>query len=125
MPFFDVELNRIADDVGASDLTMWLHTALPTNVDPTIGRTAMGGTGYESGVTLAASDIGDSSTGDISNTAAIAFGTADEDVGTVIYCSAHRGSAAVGYWPLPTTIINSGDSFTIPIGALQMNGSST
>ena len=31
MPLFTVELNRLADSIGASDLTIWLHTAAPSD----------------------------------------------------------------------------------------------
>ena len=125
MPLFTVELNRIADAIVASDLTIRLHTQEPTDAAPTLGRTTVGGTGYENGVTLTAANISGASAGDVSNTAAIAFGTADEAVGTVIWCSAYRGAAAVGKWPLPSTVIADGDTFTIPIGALDLNGATT
>ena len=125
MPLFTVELNRIADAIVASDLTIRLHTAEPTDASPTNGRTTVGGTGYENGVTLTAANIGAAAAGDVSNTAAIAFGTADEAVGTVTWASAYRSAAPVGKWPLPSTVIADGDTFTIPIGALDLNGATT
>lgn len=118
-------MNRIADDIAASDLTIWLHTAAPTNASPDNGRTTVGGGAYESGATLTAANISAASNGDVSNSAAIDFGTADENVGTVVAASAYRGTAPVGHWTLPSTTINNGDSFQIPSGALQFNGATT
>ena len=87
MPLFNRELNALADHIGRSNLTIWLHTAAPTNAAPTNGRTNKGGGAYENGATLTAGNIGNASGGGISNTAAIAFGTADEDVGTITHWS--------------------------------------
>ena len=125
MPLFDRELNALADQIGASDLTIWLHTSAPTNADITTGRTTTGGGAYAAGVTLAASGISDASSGDISNVAAISFGTANANVGTVTHWSAVRGTDGVAYGTLPSTTISSGDSFSIAAGTLQFNGSTT
>lgn len=125
MPLFTRELNELADRIGRSDLTIWLHTAAPTDADPDNGRTTVGGGAYESGKTLAAANISDASDGDISNSVAIDFGAADENVGTVTHWSAVRGTDAVAYGTLPNTAINDGDSFQINSGTLQINGSST
>ena len=97
MPLFTRELNDLADRIGRSDLTMWLHTAAPTDADPTNGRTSVGGGAYEAGETLAAADISDAMNGDIESDAIVDFGTADEAVGTVTHWSAVRGSDAVGW----------------------------
>ena len=125
MPLFLVELNRLADDVGASDLTIRLHTAAPTDADPTNGRISVGGGVYESGATLAATGISDAANGDISNIAVIDFGSADQDIGAVTHWSAYRGSEPVGYGTLPSTTIENGDSFQINAGTLQFNGATT
>ena len=125
MPFFDVELNRLADSVGAADLTIYLHTSAPTDADPTGGRTITGGGFYGSGATLAAADISDAVSGDIENTAVIDFGTATANVGTVTHWSAYRGAAPVAYGTLPNTVLNTGDSFQIDSNSLELNGSST
>ena len=45
MPLFNRELNALADRIGRSDLTFWLHTAAPTNASPMNGRTTAGGGG--------------------------------------------------------------------------------
>ena len=124
MPLFTVEENRLADSIGAADLTIWLHTDEPTNADPTNGRTDAGGGAYEAGMTLAAADISDAADGDIENTAAIAFGMANADVGTVNWWSAMRGAAAVAYGTLPERTIADGDTYTINANSLDINGSS-
>ena len=125
MPLFEVEENRIANGIGVSDLTIWLHTDEPTDADPTLGRVTVGGGVYESGATLAAADISDAATGDISNDVDVDFVAADEAAGTVVWCSAYRGANPVGKWPLPSTTIANGDSFKINSGTLNFNGSST
>ena len=125
MPLFNTELNALADRIGRSDLTIRLHAAAPTNASPTNGRTTVGGTGYENGVTLASGDISAASSGDIENDVAIDFGTADDDVGTVTHWSAYRGSAPVAFGTLPSTAINDGDSFEINANSLQFNGSTS
>ena len=83
MPLFVVEINRRANAIGASDLTFRLHTTAPTDASPTNGRTTMGGGAWENGVTVAPADISEASDGDITFTADIEFGAADEAVGTV------------------------------------------
>ena len=125
MPLFTRELNELADRIGRSDLTIYLHTAAPSDSDPDNGRVTVGGGNYESGATLAASDISDASSGDIQNDAAVAFGTADENIGDVTHWSALRGTDAVAYGSLTDVTINDGDSYTIPIGEIQFNGTTT
>ena len=125
MPLSIVELNRLADSIGASTLTIRLHTAAPTNSSPTNGRTTVGGGAYENGVALAASAISDASGGNIQNSGVIAFGTADEDVGTVAWWSAYRSNVFVAYGTLPSTTINDGDTFSINAGSLDINGSTS
>ena len=125
MPLFEVELDRLADSIGASTLTIWLHTAAPTEANPAVNRTSAGGGAYAAGVALAASGISNASGGDITNNAAIDFGTATANVGTVTHWSAVRGSAGVAYGTLPSTTINNGDSFQINAQTLDINGSTT
>ena len=125
MPLFTIELNRLANSIAASTLTIRLHTAAPSNNSPTNGRTTVGGGSYENGASLTAGNISNAANGDVSNSAAIAFGTADEDVGTVTHWSAYRGNAAVAYGTLPNRDIGDGDTFTINSGSLQINGASS
>ena len=125
MPLFNTELNELADRIGRSDLTIYLHTAAPTNGSPTNGRTTAGGGAFVAGATLAAADISDAASGDIENTAAIDFGTATAAVGTVTHWSAYRGADPVAFGTLPSTTIANGGSFEIDSNSLDLNGSTT
>ena len=125
MPLFDREINELADYIGRSDLTIYLHTQEPTNADPTIGRLTAGGGDYESGAMLAASDISMASSGDISNTNDVSFGTATGDAGQVTHWSAVRGSDAVGYGEVPSTNIETNDTVVINSGSIAINGSTS
>ena len=125
MPLFVVEINRRANAIGASDLTFRLHTAAPTDASPTNGRTTMGGGAYEAGVIVTPANISNASDGDITFTAGIAFGAADEAVGTVTHWSAYRGTDPVAFGTVPSTVIANGDSFTINANSLVFDGSST
>ena len=125
MPLFPSELNAVANYIGRSDLTFWLHTADPTAADPTNGRTTAGGTAYENGKTVAAGSITDAVFGDIEVNIDIDFGTADEAVGTVIALSAVRGADEVGWRTIASTAIADGDSFKINTGTLVFNLSTT
>ena len=125
MPLFTRELNQLADYIGRADLTIWLHTAAPSDASPTNGRITAGGGTFESGAMLTEANISAASGGDISNAAAIAYGTADEDVGTVTHWAAFRGQDPVAFGTVPPTTVNNGDSFTIPVGALQFNGATS
>ena len=123
MPLFTRELNELADYIGRSDLTIWLHTAAPTNASPRNGRTTLGGGAYAAGKVLRGADITTADNGDIKNKVIIAFGVASEDVGTATHWSATRGNDAVAYDTLPVTIIAAGDSFNINANSLVLNGS--
>ena len=125
MPLFTRELNAVADHIGRSSLTIWLHLAAPTEAAPASGRTIVGGGAYEAGVTLAAADISDAANGDISNTPAIDFGTADENVGLVTHWSAVRGADAVAFGTLPNTMVRIGDTFSINAGRLIIDTSTS
>ena len=125
MPLFTRELNALADRIGRSDLTIWLHTAAPTEASPTNGRTTVGGAAFENGVVVASGDISTAVNGDITIPGDIDYGTADDDVGTVAWWTAVRGSDEVGYGTLPSTVIADGDSFKINGGTLDFNGSTS
>ena len=125
MPLFDIELNRLADNVGEADLVIRLHTAAPSNASPTNGRVTTGGGLYVSGATLAAADISTSSDGDIENNVDILFGIATADVGTVTHWSAYRGAAPVAFRSLPSTTVVNTDTYQINANSMQFNGSTT
>ena len=125
MPLFTTELNELADRIGRSNLTVRLHTAVPTNGSPTNGRITAGGGTYGTGATVTAANISTASSGDIEVTADIDFGTATADVGTVTHWSAYRGTDPVAFGTLPNTTISSGDSFKINANTLDINGSTS
>ena len=125
MPLFTRELNDLADRIGRAALTIWLHTAQPTDASPQNGRTTVGGGGYEAGIVVAPGSISNAANGDIQVTEDVDFGTADEDVGEVGWWSAYRGSDAVGYGTVPTTQIDIGDSFKINADELVIAGATT
>lgn len=125
MPLFTVEENRIADSIGVSTLTIFLHTGAPSNASPDNGLVTVGGGFYETGAALTAGNISVASNGDIQNTAAINFGAADEAVGTVTYWKAKRGNANVAWGTVPSTAIANGGSFSINANSMRFNGSST
>jgi len=125
VPLFTTELNRLADSIGAADLTIRLHTAAPTNVSPTNGRVSSGGGRYSNGATLAATSITNAANGDIQNNAVIDFGTATANVGTVTHWSAYRGNTPVAYGTVPSTVIASGDRFQINANSLRIMGSTS
>ena len=125
MPLFTTELNRLADSIGASTLTIRLHTAAPTDANPTNGRTTAGGGAFAAGKALAAADISDASAGDIENDSDIDFGAATAAVGTVTHWSAYRSSAPVAWGALPSTVIGNGDSFKINANSLEINGATS
>ena len=125
MPLSTIELNRLANSIGASTLTIRLHTAAPSDNNPTNGRINIGGGTYESGYALTAGNISNSVNGDINNSVAIAFGTADDDIGIIRYWSAYRGNAFVAWGTIPNTTVNNGDTFTINSGSMNFNGSTS
>ena len=101
------ELNELADRIGRSNLTIRLHTAAPSRMrSPTnVVAPSAGGGSFGTGATLAATNITTASSGDIENSAAISFGTATADVGTVTHWSAYRGTDPVAFGTLPSTVI--------------------
>ena len=126
MPFFETELNRLANDTSANPLTVFLHTDAPTDASPANARITTGGGLYASGATLAAADITAASNGDVSNSAAIAFGTVTANVGLPTHWSTYRSGAPHAFGTLPDDgAVNTGDTYTINSGSMQFNGAST
>ena len=77
MPLFNRELNELADRIGRTNLTIWLHTAAPTEGTPTNARISAGGGTYEIGATLLSSNISSASNGDIENSVAVDYRRSD------------------------------------------------
>ena len=127
MPLSNTELNRIADDIVVSALTVRLHTTKPAaSSNGTSGRVTSGGGSFTSGVSVAASGWTAASNGDVNNDADIDYSTASGgDPGTVIAWTAFRGNAFVAVGDIPSTTIADGDSFKINAGSLNLNGATT
>ena len=126
MPFFDTELNRLANDTSSLPLTVFLHTSAPTNGTPANGRITTGGGLYASGATLAAADITAAANGDVSNSADIDFGTVTANVGLPTHWSTYRSGSPHAFGTLPDDgQVNTDDTYTINSGSLQFNGNST
>ena len=124
MPLSTTELNRLADSIVASTLTIFLATGAPGSLG-TANRVTTGGGTYGSGAAVAAGDWTDAASGDVENENAIPFGDATADVGTVTFWVAFRGSAYVGSGALESATIADGDSYEINAGEVQFLGSST
>ena len=125
MPIFSNELDNAADNMARAG-RVWLHTAAPTNADPTTGRTNRGGGAYETGFAVTAANWSTASNGDVQLDVACDFGSADEAVGTVTHWSFDPTTGDDGaYGALPNTVIGNGDSFSINTGTIQINGSTT
>ena len=126
MPLFTSYLNIMANTMVGAAGRVYMHTSAPTEADPTTGRTAVGGGAYENGVTTAASDWSDAALGDLVNTSAFAFGTADEAVGTPTHWSYYLGAVPVAFGTLPqtvpTTVIGLGDTYTMDANSLNITG---
>lgn len=125
MPLFTRELNELMDRIGRSNLTIYLHTAAPTNTSTSNGRVTTGGGAFASGATLTAANITTASSGSIENSVAIDFGTASANIGTVTHWSAFRGNDAVAFGTLPSTAINSGSTFSINANSMEFNGTTS
>ena len=126
MPLFTTELNRIANDIGQSDLTIYLHTQAPINSNPALGRVTTGGGSYANEATLNSSDITEASNGDIQNRTIIDYGTATANLGTITHWSAYRGGTPIAYGSLPNTAaIVSGDRFQFNANSLRILGSTS
>ena len=123
MPLFTVALNAVADGFVDAAGTVYLHTAAPTDAQPDNARTTLGGGLYASGLATTAASWTAASDGDVANAAAFDFGTATAAVGTVTHWSYYEGTDPIAFGTLPSTVIASGDSFSINSGSLQLNGS--
>ena len=126
MPFFTARLNAMANALVNDAGVFYLHTAAPTDADPTNGRTSTGGGLFETGIVTAATDWTDASNGDVENSSAFDFGTATADVGTVTHWSYEEGGEPCSWGTLPTTTpVNDGDSYSVNPNSVQLNGSSS
>ena len=125
MPLFTAYINSLANAMVGAAGTLWLHTTVPTDADPTLGRTTTGGGVFETGLATAAGNWTAAASGDIENNVLFDYGTATADVGTVIAWSYLLGATPVMHGTLPSRTIAMGDGFSINVNSLQSNGSST
>ena len=122
MPLSNTELNRMADSIVASTLTIRLHTGDP-GANGTANRVSNGDGAYANGVMVAAAGWSAASSGDVSNVGAIDFGTAaTANPGTITHATAFRGNAFVGSRELPSTVVAVGDSVQLNAGTYAFNG---
>ena len=125
MPLSATELNRIADAIVASTITVFLHTGAP-GANGTANRVTAGGGAFAAGVAVAAAGWTAASSGDVQNVSAVNYGTATGgDPGTVTFWSAFRGAAFVGSGAVTSTTVRDGDTFSINSGEVQFLGSTT
>ena len=122
MPVFLAELNRLADRIKRSNLTLYLHTEEPTDSDNDKGRVTTGGGVYASGATITPANISRDSDGDLVVTAETDFGEATADLGTIAWYSLFRGTEEVCHDTLPSTNVKSGDSYSIDANVIKING---
>lgn len=134
MPMFLAEMDRIAGwiksngDGTADAFRCWLHTQAPTDADIDRGRTTKGGGAYAAGKAIPAANVvkgAGANRGDLAVNAAVDFGTASVDVGTVTHWSLTRGGDAVAHGALPATVVRGGDTLTINANTIKLNASTT
>ena len=125
MPLFTSELNRLADVIKASNLTLYLNTAAPSDSDTDNGRVTTGGGTFASGATITPANIGRDTDGDLTITVAVNFGTSNAALGTITHWSLFRGTEGVAFDTLPSTVVQNGDSFTINANVLKINGTTS
>ena len=124
-PLASRELDELADYIVRETLNIRLHTGAPGNAG-TDNRVSAGGGSFENGVDVAAAGWSNASSGDVSNVAAIDYGTASGgNPGTLTHWSAFRGNDYVASGTLDNTTINDGDSFQINAGEIEFLGSTT
>ena len=125
MPLSATELNRIADAIVASTITVFLHTGAP-GANGTANRVTAGGGAFAAGVAVAPAGWTAASSGDVQNVSAVNYGTATGgDPGTVTFWSAFRTAAFVGSGAVTSTTVRDGDTFSINSGEVQFLGSTT
>ena len=124
MPLSDKELDRLANRIVDSTITVRLHSDNPGQTGAT-GRLETGGPNYRNGITVDADGWTDAASGSVKNKNAVVFGVALADVGTITHYSLSRGSSYVAFGELPSTTINQGDSFQITAESIVISGSTS
>ena len=125
MALSGTELDRIANTIKASDLTVRLHTGNPGS-NGTSNRLTTGGTAYQNGVTLSSGDWTTTSGGDFSNDSAISYGAVSVAISGITFYSVFRGSAFVAFGAIsPQVDLAQHDTFEIPANALSFMGATS
>lgn len=121
MPLFSAELDRIANEVSASDMVAYAHTAAPTDADNDNGRI------NSTGIALDDANWSAASAGDVQYDADVDFGVLDSaNERVVTHWSVFRGNAAVAYGALASSItVVAGGTFKINTGTIRLLGSTT
>ena len=121
MPLFDVELNRLADSIVASDLTAWLFSGAIDMSDLTTNRIGT------ASATLTAARWTNASSGDVTYQDAVAFGVLDAAaLQTVRRVLLRRGNALVSDHAMAADVpVAANGTFTLNAQSLVINGSTT
>ena len=124
-PLSTTELNRLADTIVASDLTIYIHTGAPGSAG-TANRVSQGGGAYQNGKVVAAAGWSNAASGDVSNVAAVEYGAANGgNPGTITHWTAFRGNVFVASGVVTSTTVNDGGSFEISAGEVEFLGATT
>lgn len=121
MPLYDAELNRVANEISASAMVAYAHSAAPTNADADNGRI------NSTGIAMTAGNWSAASGGDVQYDADVQFGVLDASNQQVVtHWSVFRGAAAVAFGSLasPITVV-AGGTFQINSGTIRLLGSTT
>lgn len=124
MPLSGTELDRIANDIVASDLTIRVHTGAPGNAG-TANRANT--TGLPQTLDAASWNQVSDGSGDVTYGAAVAFGVIDSaNATTLTHYSIFRGAAFVASETLAaSTTVPAGGVFQINSGTVRVNGSTS
>ena len=126
MPFDATALNIAMDQIVAADILVRLHTGDPGAAANSNNNAVTAG-GYAD-QTVAAGDWPAAATGDLDNDDEIDFGTATADWGDVSWVSGWNAAGSVRYFReelAASATVNSGDSYSIPAGDLDLTSEST
>ena len=121
MPLSPTELNRVADEIVVSDLTLYANVGAP-GANGTANRITGAPT-----VTLAASSWSNASAGDVTYNANADFGVLDgTNNQTVSHYSVFRTTAFVASESLSASVtVIAGGTFRINTGTIAINGSTS
>lgn len=127
MPFDAAALNLAMNEIVSSTIQLRLHTG-----DPGAGANGNANEVQTSGgyarQTVTSTGWPSAANGDVDNDDDIAFGTATADWGTVVWLSGWNSAGSTRYFRQQldaSATVNSGDSYSIPAGDLDLTSSSS